>query len=246
MNEKNITIGIVIAALLLAGAIAYTGQASNQTFIVSGEDSQNLKTITVTGENTINAKPNIVEVYFAVETKASTAQESQSTNSEIAEEVRNALKAEGIAEEEIETISYNVYPEYEWNNEKYVLTGYKTTHQMKIELQELDKAGNIADTAIQAGANRIDSIQFGLSDSLRETLQKQALKNAGMQAKQKAEQVAQGIGTKITGIKSATESSSYYPVYRDYAVAAEVKEGTVITPGEIQVTAQVQAVFLIE
>jgi hypothetical protein len=52
--------------------------------------------------------------------------------------------------------------------------------------------GKVIDTGIQAGANRVQSLQFGLQDD--QPLRQQALKMATVQAKAHADAMASGLG----------------------------------------------------
>ena len=50
----------------------------------------------------------------------------------------DSLKALGFEKGEIETLSYNIYEDYTYNNNGRVLNGYKTSHQIKVSIEETD------------------------------------------------------------------------------------------------------------
>ncbi|MFH0714854.1 MAG: SIMPL domain-containing protein [Candidatus Diapherotrites archaeon] len=244
---------IVIAALVIGGAMAYSAQnASGKTTIFNAtqEEAQNLKTISVNGESKIFVAPDKVDLYFSIETTALNALDSQQENAAVEEAVKNAVKAAGVPDSEIQTVSYNVYPEYDYSSEgKTTLRDYKTTHQLKVELTDLSKAGKVIDAAVQAGANRVNSIEYGLTDAKQASVEREQLKLAAQDARAKAEKISEGIGTRVTGVKSVSESAYYTPYYRSYdmvGASSAPKAETTFTPSDIQVTATVSAVFLIE
>ena len=71
-------------------------------------------TVSVTGNSEVTTQPDLVALYFSAETLDNSAQVSEADNAEIAEAVMVGLRALGFRDDEIETLSFNVYPEYEW------------------------------------------------------------------------------------------------------------------------------------
>ncbi len=245
---------IIVAALILGGAMAYSAQNNiAKTTVVNATqaEAQNLKTITVNGDHSVFAAPDKVELFFSIETTSNNAQDAQQKNAQLEAAVKSAVKvAAGLQDRDIETVSYNVYPEYDWSSGIQSLKDYRATHQLKVELRTLSLAGKVIDAAVQAGANRVDSVQFGLTEATQKSLSEQELQLAAANARQKAEKIAAGLNAKIIGIKSASEGSSYTPpIYyaRDMvATGGSSKAETTFSPGNVQVSAQVSVQFIIE
>jgi uncharacterized protein len=215
------------------------------------------KTISVTGESTQKVMPDLVGVYFTVETSAKTSQEAKDKNSEIVDKVIADLIKQGIAKENIATENFNIYPDYSWANNKQTLLGYKATHSMKVELSsnQSEKIGNIIDAGVNAGA-LISYINFELSTEKQNQYKAEALKAAAQDAKIKAESVASGLGKKLGDIVSTSDSSfDYYPwrLYDNMATSssgggvAEAKlAATSIQPGNQDISARISVTYKIK
>jgi hypothetical protein len=79
-----------------------------------------------------------------------------------------------------------------------------------VTVNNLAITGRIIDTAIAAGANRVDSLTLGLRDY--EPSRLQALRAAGQRAKQRAEAIAAGLGVRVGQLMSADEGYSVRPL----------------------------------
>ena len=211
-------------------------------------------TVNVQGYATIDAMPDLVTVYFSVETKADTATEAKNNNSEIMENVLTALMLEGFDRDEIVTENFNVYPNYIWDDKGRTEDGYIATHSVKVEMSadKFDKVGNVVDAGVDAGAN-INYINFELSVEKQNEYKAEAMKLAAQDARIKAESVAQGFGKNVGKLVSISVSEfGYYPwnVFsarggmEDVALAKEA--ATSIQPGEREISATVSAVYKIK
>lgn len=211
-------------------------------------------TVNVQGYATIEAMPDLVTVYFSVETKADTATEAKNNNSEIMEDVLTALMLEGFDRDEIVTENFNVYPNYVWDDDGRTEEGYIATHSVKVEMsaEDFDKVGDVVDAGVDAGAN-INYINFELSVEKQNQYKAEAMNLAAKDAKIKAESVAQGFDKNVGKLVSISVSDfGYYPwnIYsaRGYAEDAVLAKEAVtsINPGEQEVSATVSAVYKIK
>jgi len=228
---------LAIGILILSGYVVYSSKAQ-------AADA----TVDVSGSANLMADPDKVEIYFTVETNDNSANVSQTMNSEIMQEVRSALADLGLKAGDMETTSYYLYPVREYDkNGTLVLMGYRTTHSIKVTLNDLEKTGAVADAAVGAGANRVDNIVFGLSDSKLEIMKQQAVNNSIDNAKQKAESMAAKMNVKLVKVKHFSESYYYTPVYKGYDSISEMaSSSTDITPGQVEISASVSVTYQIE
>ncbi len=146
-------------------------------------------------------------------------------------------------------------PAYEYDYERsdcywdYVMVGYKTTHTLSVEVEELDKGGDIIDAAVAAGASEVDYISFTLKTETRDELKRSLLEEASATAKVKAGKIANGLGVSLGKAMSGGESADYYYDYPRYAAYdyAYAESGsapkTTVAPGEVSITATVYASF---
>ena len=208
-------------------------------------------TISVAGQSTIKAIPDLIGVYFAVDTQGATSNEAADKNSEIVDSLINSLIGKGFEREDIKTQSYSVYPEYDYRTGTGKITGYKATHSLKIEISanNSEKIGDVIDSGIDAGAG-VSYINFELSQENQNKYKGEAMKRAAQDATSKAKGVAEGLNKKLGKLVSVSvDSYDYIPwLARDFAgmPAAEAKqEATSIVPSEQEISARVTAVFKI-
>ncbi len=231
-----------VAGCLLAAIIATTTRA---------DDKPSRRTITVTGNGEVTATPDLALVSFAVETQAKTASAAATENAAKSEKVVSAVKQQLKGEDKVETSGYSLEPQYQMQERGNVsppsIVGYVARNQVEIQIQAIDAVGRLIDSAIAAGANRINNVQFTLKD--RSPHLRAALTKAGAEARAQAESVATALGVQLKQVVSATTSSGpiVVPRYRDgFAMAAEKAVTTPLEPGEVKVSASLEVTYEIE
>ena len=219
-------------------------------FRVLSADTSNevTKTIDVTGTYTSYADPDKVEIYLGAQTDSTDASDSQQQNAVILQKIRSGLSSKGITSSSIQTTQYSLEQIREWDDVRrvYVNKGYRTTHILKIKLTDISKAGEIVDVAVENGANRVDSIVFGLSDSKAKTMRTQALTEAAKNAREKADAIASGLEVSITKVNHASEGyvgvTPYYAT-KNLGVAEAAAVPTEISAGQIEISASVSVSY---
>jgi len=239
--HKRILISITITLIVAGGII----------LILTNFSSKN--TVSVEGTATVDAMPNLVGIYFNIETSGDTSKEASEANSEIVDELKDSLIALGIDKEKIITQNYNIYQDYDWINGNRVERGYKASHSIKIKLstEETEKIGKVIDAGTSAGAG-VNYINFELTQDLQNQYKAQAMQFAAEDAKMKAEAIAIGLDKKVGKLVSVSTSNFGYSPWGVYETrgmgitedAAEAKVATTnIQPGEQEIYGQITAVF---
>lgn len=246
MNTKFLI--VPAAALAAVIAIAMANTASAQVYPGTIPDTNN--TISVTGMATQKVEPDRVTVTFAVETTDKTAGDALRANSEAMNKVLGALEDAGVKENETRTSYFSISPTYNYSQTGNVqkLTGYTVTNSILVESSNLSNVSDWIDAAVKAGANRVDSLSFTVSeekmDELRADLTQKAIDNA----RNKADALAQALDVNITGVKAASLNDFSNPVNPlSVSLGAAVPEGikTPITPGEQTITSTVTVIYKI-
>jgi len=197
-------------------------------------------TISVSGSGSASAKANKASVTLGVQTQHASASEAVEENAEAMANIMEALKDIGLSEEDLKTVAYSVYPVYSQGNTDYV-TGYRVVNMIQVDLEEINMAGEVIDTAISAGANRINGIAFGLSSDKVAELELQAYEAALDHAATKAELIAEQLGVTLTGVVYVAESAYYpYSPYRGYGLEGA---STPIIEGSLSVSVTVHVVY---
>lgn len=200
----------------------------------------------VTGNAVITAAPDTAQVILGVETANTSAERATTENAERMASVLNALESLGIDASAISTSGYNVYSYSDtYGTEKPAETTYYVHNRITITTDELDQVGKIVDVAVKAGANQVQSVTFDIVD--KQEMQLQALEVAIKQALAKADVMSRSAGQTLGGIVSINEGYGTYVAQNEslkmMAVGYDGGASTSITPGEVEVTAQVTMVF---
>lgn len=203
--------------------------------------------ITVSGEGMVEAAPDRATISVGVITRDKNPSEVQNSNAKAASSVINSIVALGIDRKNISTGNYSFNPIYRHtDNGKRILEGYEATNSVTIIVDDLKLVGKIIDAALNHGANRVDSLNFGLRD--KNFHQDEALRLAVLDAKRKAEIVARTLGKSIVSVRSVSINSNHVSAPRNYKMAAMAEDAAVgfetpIESGTLQCVANVHVEF---
>ena len=242
--KKSVLITLALALVVLAvGVVGCTGQvtAENGTTIFS---QQNVG-IWVTGEGSVTVVPDVANLNLGVEAEAETVAQAQAQAATAMQAVIDELKARGVADADIKTQYYNIYPIRDYQKDTSVIIGYRVTNTVTVKIRDVENTGTIIDAvAAAAGDNiRINSIYFTVDDT--SAYLEQARANAMADAKAKAQQLADLAGMSLGKPTYISEGGSYIPyIYVDRNLSAE-GPSTPISPGETEVRLSVQVVYSI-
>lgn len=193
------------------------------------------------------ASPDRVRISVAVETDDPDARAAQQGNAERANRVIEAFLAAGLERSAINTTAYTILPVYSDGEEPINRTvqSYRVTNSLLVTLENTSRAGEILDAAVSGGANRIDFIEFGLSEERERQLRTEALQRAVRQARSDAETAASAAGLAVTGVKEIAIDESPGPIpipaFRDTGAAESVP--TPIQPGSVVVSARISVTY---
>jgi uncharacterized protein YggE len=196
--------------------------------------------VQASGSATISGiTPDQVQLNVGVVTSAKTAQDAASQNSALANAMIAALNGVPGFSGNIQTISYNLSPQYTGGtvNTPPVITGYTASNTVQVTTGKLNLVGPLIDAANQAGANNISGPSYSLQNS--DPYQQQALTAATKQAMTHAGAIAAGLGGKPGNVISAQEGSTVTPVIGVMSAGASatpIQTGTVSVSATVTVT----------
>lgn len=205
----------------------------------AGEGKERRPTVVVEAEGQVLAKPDKATLQFSIITEGALAQEAAQANAREAEKFLAAIKAVLGREDTVQTQDYRVFPifrakEKVQGKEKIrtdEIAGYRASHRFRVELKDLGKIGQVADTALKNGAGQVQGPYFGHTQ--QEDLQRQAAVKALERARQLAEALAQAAGLKISRVVQISTSHGLRPREFALAKAAPGGRGEVETPIEV-------------
>ena len=208
------------------------------------------RSIHVNGSGSVTGEPDIASLYLGVSVEKKTVEEAREAAASAMTAVIGSLKANAIAENDIQTENFSIYPQYDWTEEGRVLRGYRVSNSVRTKVRDLETLSDIIDDATGAGGDIVvvDSIQFMIEDPT--PLQAQARALAVKNAEAKAQTLAEASGVTLGKPITITETSHAAGPPIAYAEAAEfevaddsVRSPTPIQAGELTVTINVTLVY---
>lgn len=195
MHMKKIIAAIFALTLMLSAATA---------FAADNVDMRSMLAVDGHGEGFVT--PDMATITIGVTTLGQDASKAQNDNALQSGRTRDAIRALGIAESDIQTSNYSFQPNYETGERsRNKISGYVVNNSIVVTVRNTKLVGRVIDTALASGANEISSLDFSARDT--EAVRKEALLAAVSDARQKADILAQGVGRRIIGIKSVSENT---------------------------------------
>jgi hypothetical protein len=224
---------IMLAVLVLFGAAAIAGVAQPHSARSAGAQSADTtpagKTITVTGNGSVETVPDRATFSFTVQTNADTAKDALAKNGAAADAVAAALKGANVQ-------TSNVSLDQRYDSSGNPIAGYSATTTVSADAP-LSSAGSMIDAAVAAGATSFSGPSFSRSDE--SDLYRNALKDAVADAKTKAAALAGAAGLTLGDVTTVTEGSQ---VSGPLPMAA-AGDAAKIEPGTQEIDATVTVTF---
>jgi uncharacterized protein YggE len=204
--------------------------------------------ISVVGEGIVLAQPNVVRVTLGVEVFDQLLANAQSEAARRMDAVVAKLKADGIADTDIRTVSYNISPQYEQGNANTVLRGYQVQNLVEVKSTNVGGLGTLLDDVVSSGATRIYGIGFESNDmeALKNQARDQAMANARAKADQLARDAGVSLGRPTTIEESDTGGVTPVQSLAPRAAVAGAAPTTPIQPGQLQVSTTVRVIWSIQ
>lgn len=187
---------VPVALALVLGAVfsgLITGNGSLPvTSIAEAEGQTNQRTISVSGEGHVYVTSDTAQVTLGVLIQNADLGAAQQEANQKMNAVLAALKANGVADDQIKTVTYNISVQRDYQKPDQPITGYRVTHMVQAKVKPMDKVSAVIDAAVAAGANAVNDVVFTVEN--QDAPLQQAREQAVNNARAKAEQLA-----KLTG-----------------------------------------------
>ncbi len=244
LDRARVSLAIAILALAaVIGSVAVVGASSDEA-----ASSEAPRTLTVNGDGVASAAPDIADIELGVETIDEDPTVAIDDNTTAMDSVIEALIDLEIAEDDIQTRSFNMWVEQIYDEDGP--TGdfrYHVVNQITVRVRDIDMTGDVLGAALAAGANNVRGISFGVEDT--QALEEAARDAAVDNAVAKAEQLAERLGVTVGSPRHVAEISGGFPqqVRVERAVALESGGASVpVSPGDFTIRVSVNIVFDIE
>jgi uncharacterized protein YggE len=248
MSHRMTTIaGAAAIALLLAiaaglAAALFARPAAAQTAPTA---TAPVRQVTVVGHGEAKARPDTATVQIGVETEAANAKDALAQNNKDAAAIQAKLKSLGVADKDMQTSGFNIFPVYDQNGKQ--VTGYRVNNTLSVKIRDLDQAGGLLDAVVKAGANSIYGIQFSVEDP--RALQDQARQAAMQDALARAQTLAKAGGAAVSEVLVITENIHAPPIPMPMVAEAKAQsagDSVAVQPGEQTISADVQVTYTLK
>ena len=231
MNKRS----VLYLCMLISTAMIACGHRNS---VSSNSASEGIH---VSGQGSVSAAPDIALAQLGVQTFAPELEAAMTANSRSMNTVIGALKAQGIADDDIQTANFSVNPQYDYEKETREIVGYWVDNRVRVTFRDLSALGNALQSGIDAGANTVYDLRFTIDN--RDELLSQARTLAVADARQRAQTLAEAAGVKLGKALNIRESSSTYPVYARGAFDEAVGSAVPIESGEVDLSVYVDVLF---
>jgi uncharacterized protein YggE len=218
---RRLPLAIAAAALSAAApALAQTAQAEFPP------------AISVSGEASVAAPPDLAMIDAGVASDAKTAREAADANNAAMTKVLQALKAANIDAKDYQTSQLSLQPQFAPNRSgPSSVTGYRASNRVTIKVRDVGKVAGVIDTLVGAGANDIGNIYFTVAEPSR--LLDEAREKAIADARRKAEIYARAAGVTLGQPLTISEDGTPAPMFRVKTLATPMQSaGTPVAQGE--------------
>lgn len=239
MTRSSVLAGAAAVALALA---VHPAPAAAQT---RPADANPDRSIEVTGEASVEARPDFAQVTLGVTTTAKEAGDAMAANAKAVNGLIAALKSEGVAAADIQTSSLSISPSFSnsssSSSQPPAIVGYTVGDMVTVTARDLARLGALLDKAVSSGANAMYGVTFG-QDNVSGLLDK-ARPLALADARRKVDIYAAAAGAKVGRLMELSEQTGGQPPPYARGVYAAVAKAapTPIEPGQDKLTVTVTA-----
>lgn len=206
--------------------------------------------VSVSATSRINVAPDEAVIRLTFSATAPGMRKSHSASASSVEAFRTAVAALGVPPDALELCGTTDDPNYRWSSSTKI-SSFTSTTLLNVRTKDFERVADIVDAAVASGATAVD-VSYR-STTLPEH-KKHARDLAMTAAREKAQQLALGMGATLGGIQSVTEgatsSRSGMYSFSENVVQTEVTEASEalgpMAPGTTPLELTIQATFLID
>ena len=244
------TLPITTATGMPTSAVTSTLPVTSSTGAATGLPNS---TITVVGRGQVTVRPDIAYINLGVESSRPTLRQASVEASRSMDAVLSALRAQKVADSDIQASGINAYLQRDTSEDA---TGagsanYRLSGTIDVTIHDLRQITSVLQSAVDAGANNIYGIDYGLADPSQ--VEAQARQAAVADALARARDLARLTGTQVGGVLSISEvvgnlggtvENSFDQEQSDEHAA--IGNGAPLAPSTLHMTMELQITYAIQ
>jgi uncharacterized protein YggE len=194
----------------------------------------------------VTLTPDIAYITIGVHSQDASATVAMTSNNTSAQAVIAVIKAAGVADKDIQTTNFSIYPQQQYDtNGKLTGIIYMVDNSVYITVRDLTKLGGLLDSSVTAGANTINSISFDVAD--KTAALSQARLAAVANAKKQADELTGATGVTLGTVQTISYYDSTPPVAVPMARLASADSVSVpVQAGSMQISTTVTIIYEIK
>jgi uncharacterized protein YggE len=206
------------------------------------------RTITVVGAGKVSLVPDVARINVGAEVRADTVSEAKGEVDRQIAAITAALSEAGVAAKDIQTNHYSIHLEREpmpmirEGPAGPGQEGYRVSNMLRVTVRDVERAGDVLDAVVEAGANQVYGVNFTVSD--QEKWLGQAREKAMANANARAHELAGLAGVELGEVLSVSEViGGMMPpsIMMEHGIG-----GGGFAPGELEMSTQVQVTFALQ
>jgi len=221
------TLGKTFSVILFFFLVLFIYSKYGPSLPISVISQQKGEPLVVTEEGKATAIPNMAKLTAGVDVSSSTLQTALTQSNQKSKSLTEAVKKHGVEEKDIKTLSYNVYPEYDYRMPSSQVTAYRVSTTYEIKIKDIEKINDVLAAATSEGANIVSGISFEVDEDTKDKLLDEARAEAVKKARNKAESLARAAGVTLGKILTISESSGGIPT------PIALREGVETVPSDV-------------
>lgn len=212
-EDKNVTKSVIVVFVLLA-AFLLSRTVAVLWGLPAEENTPAQSVISVSGKGEVLAVPDIATFSLSVIESGKTVGEAQKKATDKIASVLAALKVSNVPDTDVQTTSYNIYPQYDFVQPvcplggcpgRQVLKGYEVNESLSVKVRKIETAGAVLSAVGILGVSNVSGLQFSVDK--QDALAAEARKKAIEDAKAEAKKLANDLGVRLVRIINYSEQN---------------------------------------
>jgi uncharacterized protein YggE len=234
-------LSLIIVSIIAFGLLAACSPTTTPSTVENG------RSMSVSGTGKVSVVPDIATINIGVRSESEAVTDALDNNTAQANRISRALQSLGVAEEDIQTSNFNVYPSDRYDPMTGQVEGryFVVENTVNVTVRDLSSLGEVLTAVVEAGANNIYGINFNVED--REAAVAEARKLAIEDAKAKAQAIAEDAGVELGEILNISVYSGSSPIiYYDAKGGAAAESSVPIAAGTLSITMEASLTYSIK
>lgn len=206
---------LTFVGILLVYTVFYVGtliRNNVKKYDFIGKADRMEKTITINGYGKVSGSNDIAMTTLGYSNTEKDVAKAQADNKKVMDQIYDELKKMNIADKDLQS-SYSIYPDYNYTQDRgQELKGYRVSNSLTVKIRDLSKISTVLSLAGKYGATEVSGLSFTIDEP--ENLKSQARDKALLDAKTKADHLANVLGLRLGGVITYNEYEGSNDLYQ--------------------------------